>query len=96
MNIAHFLFSTELGHFLLYMAFMAFVSGMPAPTVTSSVAYRWTFASLNSFSMNFVRAFGSKVEKSPNFQDAIALQNGGTANAKPSVIGIGSVPGSDK
>lgn len=75
-SVTHWLFSTEAGHFTLYMAAIAIIGGMPAPTATSGIAYRWAFASLNSFGMNFARAFSSKVEKSPNFDAAVALQNG--------------------
>jgi len=74
-QFGHFLFGTEVGHFILYMAATAVIGGMPAPTATSGVAYRWAFSSLNSFAMNFSRAFGTKVEKSPNFEDAVALKN---------------------
>ena len=73
-TVTQFLFHSEVGHFALYLAATAFIGGMPAPTATSGVAYKWAFASLNSFAMNFTRAFGTKVEKSPNFQDAVAQQ----------------------
>ena len=70
----NFLLHSELGHFILYLSATAFIGGMPAPTASSSVAYRWMFSSLNSFAMNFTRAFASKVEKSPNFQGALDVQ----------------------
>lgn len=78
MTVAQFFFHSEVGHFILYLAATTIIGGMPAPTATSSVAYIWAFKSLNSFATNFARAFGSKVESSPNFTDAVAIQNGKT------------------
>jgi hypothetical protein len=72
--ISQFFLHSEVGHFVLYLASTAIIGGMPAPTKDSGVAYNWAFASLNSFAMNFARAFGSKVEKSPNFAPAIVKQ----------------------
>lgn len=73
-SISAFMFHTEVGHFILYMAGCAFVGGMPAPTANSGVLYRWMFSSMNSFAMNFSRAFGTKTESSPNFQAAMNIQ----------------------
>jgi len=74
MSVGQFFLHSELGHFILYFAGISFVGGMPAPTATSGVAYKWAFASLNSFAGNLARAFSTKIEKSPNFQDAVQKQ----------------------
>jgi hypothetical protein len=73
-TVVNFFAHTELGHFVLYFAFIAFVGGMPAPTATSGTAYKWTFSSLNAFAANFIRAAGPKIENSPNFQAAVNVQ----------------------
>jgi hypothetical protein len=44
---------------------------MPAPTATSSVAYKWSFGSLNLLSANLMRISPPRVEKSPNWQPAL-------------------------
>lgn len=66
------LLHSEILHFVIYIAFASLVGGMPAPTKDSSVGYQWAFKSLNMFAANFTRATSTKLEKSPNFQDAIA------------------------
>lgn len=71
MNIGQFFLHSELGHFILYFAGISFIGGMPAPTATSGVAYKWAFASLNSFAGNLARAFSTKIEKSPNWEPAV-------------------------
>lgn len=68
------LLHSEIAHFVMFFAFIAFVGGMPAPSATSGLAYKWAFASLNMFSGNVVRAFGPKIENSPNFQAAVNTQ----------------------
>jgi hypothetical protein len=88
-SISAFMFHSEVGHFILYMAGCAFVGGMPAPTANSGVPYRWMFSSLNSFAMNFSRAFGTKTESSPNFQAAMNIQ---TALAGQPTIAVQPVP----
>src|ERR1700722_19346161 len=68
------LLHSELAHFIIYIAISAIISGMPAPTATSGTGYRWAFSSLNIFAANFTRASIPKIEKSPNFQDALNIQ----------------------
>lgn len=70
----HILLHSEVIHFVLYIAVSAFISGMPAPTVTSSNGYRWAFSSLNIFAANIHRGTSTTVESSPNFQDALNKQ----------------------
>lgn len=70
----NFLLHSELGHFIMYFAFLSIVGGMPAPTASSGIPYKWVFSSLNLFAANFIRAAGPKIEKSPNFQDALNTQ----------------------
>ena len=79
-----FITGTEVGHFLLYMTASAAIGSMPAPTATSNPFYLWMFRFLNTMAANVTRAFSTKVEKSPNFQDAIGKLNGGTDASKTS------------
>jgi len=65
---------TEAGHFILYLLALTAIQSMEAPTATSGGFYRWAFAFLNSFAMQFTRAFRAKVENSPNFQAAVNIQ----------------------
>jgi hypothetical protein len=69
-----FFLHTEVGHFLLYLTALTAIQSMDAPTAQSSGFYRWSFKFLNSMSMSFKRAFGAKVENSPNFQAAVDIQ----------------------
>lgn len=68
------LLHSELFHFAVYIGISAFISGMPAPTATSGTAYKWAFSSLNIIAANLTRATSTKLEKSPNFQDALNTQ----------------------
>lgn len=62
-----------------YYIVSAFVSSLPAPTTTSSVFYVFIFKFTNTLSANLVRAYGTKVEASPNFQAAVTKAvNGGS------------------
>jgi hypothetical protein len=54
-------------------AYIVAVGQLPAPTATSRQWYKEVFAVLNFFSLQFKRMF-PKVENSPNFQDAVNLQ----------------------
>jgi hypothetical protein len=74
MTVSQFLLHSELGHFIMYFAGIAFVGGMPAPTATSGIAYRWTFTSLNMFAANFKRAVSTKIENSPNWEAAVQAE----------------------
>lgn len=53
-----FLFSAAL--LGIYMAFNAFVAGMPEPDEHSSVAYRWAFGSLHALAFNIDKLAASK------------------------------------
>jgi hypothetical protein len=70
-QLLHFLGGTEVGHFILYMTGSAAIGSMPAPTATSSQFYLWAFRFLNTMASNLTRAFNTKVERSPNFADAV-------------------------
>lgn len=72
----NFLFHTEAGHFIIYIASMGFISTMPAPTAMSGVPYKWAFAFFNFIAINIPRALGPKIENSPNFQAALNIQQG--------------------
>jgi hypothetical protein len=65
---------SEVAHFVLYIAASCLIGGMPSPTKDSSVAYRWTFRSLNLLAANLFRAKNTTVETSPNFQAALDVQ----------------------
>jgi hypothetical protein len=77
----HWLVGSEVGHFVLYMIASNAIGSMPAPTATANPFYVWAFRFLNGLASNLTRAYSAKVEKSPNFQDAVALKltNGGTS-----------------
>jgi hypothetical protein len=49
----------------------AFISALPAPTAASSMLYQFAFKFLNVLAANIARAQNTKVEASPNFQDAV-------------------------
>jgi hypothetical protein len=73
--LLQFVMHSQILHSLLsYAAFSALVDGMPAPTKDSGIAYQWTFRSLNLFAANPFRAKGTRIESSPNFQDALDIQ----------------------
>lgn len=59
---------------MAYYAILAFIGGMPAPTKDDSKNYRWWFSSLNLFGANISRATNTRIERSPNFQDALNVQ----------------------
>jgi hypothetical protein len=69
-----FLLHSELVHFVLYIVAIAFIGGMPAPTATSSIVYRWAFTTLNIIAANIHRGVSTSVESSPNFQAALNKQ----------------------
>jgi hypothetical protein len=60
----------------------AFISALPAPTATSTALYRFWFSFFNYLAANIARAQNSKVESSPNFVDAVNIQNAKTGEAK--------------
>ena len=49
----------------------AFISALPAPQATSSILYQFWFKFLNVLAANIARASSTKVESSPNFQNAV-------------------------
>ena len=53
----------------------AFISALPAPQANSSMFYNFSFKFLNVLAANIARAQNTSVERSPNFQDAVNLQN---------------------
>jgi hypothetical protein len=83
--MVQFFLHTEAGHFLIYIGFCALVGGMPAPTATSSVAYKWSFGSLNLLSANLMRISPPRVEKSPNWEPAVkqVVESGKVPFVKP-------------
>jgi len=61
-----------------YYIVSAFIGALPAPMAGSSQLYLFFYKFLNTLGGNLTRAFGTKVEKSPNFADAVQKMNGGT------------------
>ncbi len=57
-----------------YYVVSAAIGAMPAPTATSSLIYQFIFKFLNTIGGNLARAFNTYVEASPNFGDAVNLQ----------------------
>jgi hypothetical protein len=58
-----------------YYVAIAFVGSLPAPTANSTQLYRFFYQFANTLGGNLTRAFASKVESSPNFVDAMNIQN---------------------
>lgn len=54
-----------------YWVLSAFIGALPAPTANSSPLYKFVFAFSNSLGGNLLRALSTKVEGSPNFQNAV-------------------------
>lgn len=61
---------SEITHFLLAGAYITVVGSLNAPTKDSPQWYVSLFALLNFFSLQFSR-MSPKLEKSPNFVDAV-------------------------
>lgn len=78
------LLHSEVAHFVLYIAASSAIGAMPAPTATSHMFYQWLFKFLNTFAGNLTRAFGTKVESSPNFIPAAVKAVDLGVVAKPS------------
>lgn len=57
-----------------YYVAISFVGSLPAPTATSSMFYQFLFKFVNTLAGNLARAYSTRVEKSPNFDDAVKLQ----------------------
>ena len=69
----------------------AFISALPAPTASSSTMYQFWFKFLNVLAANIARASSTKVEGSPNFQQAVNNLPG--PENKPIVIVEAPKPG---
>jgi hypothetical protein len=61
--------------FLVTTVASGFLGALPAPTKDSSPEYVFTFKFVNAVIGNVMRAISTKVENSPNFQDAVKIQN---------------------
>lgn len=72
-ELIHFLFRTEMGHFILAGVALTAISSLEAPTKDSPAWYRYMFRFLNALALQFKRMF-PKIESSPNFQDAVNIQ----------------------
>jgi hypothetical protein len=86
MDVIQWALHSETLHFGLYIFISAVISGMPAPTANSSVAYCWTFKTFNILAANISRATNTTVEKSPNFQDALNTQQAQQNQRQTTVI----------
>lgn len=64
---------SEFTHFMLTGAYIIVVGTLESPTKDSPQWYKSLFALLNFFSLQFSR-MSPKIEKSPNFQDAVNIQ----------------------
>jgi hypothetical protein len=56
---------------VVYYVVSAFVGSLPAPRASSSQIYLFFYKFANTLGGNLTRAFATKVEGSPNFQDAV-------------------------
>jgi hypothetical protein len=59
---------------IVYYIGSSFVGSLPAPTASSTMFYQFFFKFSNTLAGNLTRAFATRVEKSPNFQDAVVIQ----------------------
>ena len=74
-----------------YWVLSAFIGALPSPTANSSALYVFIFKFSNSLGGNLLRALSTKVESSPNFQNAVN-QLPGPVN-KPVVVVEAPKPG---
>ena len=58
-----------------YYIAISFVGSLPAPQAKSTMFYQFVFKFVNTLAGNLARAYSSRVETSPNFQDAVNVQN---------------------
>ncbi len=65
-----------------YWVLSAFIGALPAPTASSNNLYKFIFAFSNSLGGNLLRALSTRVEGSPNFIDAVNVQNAKTGTDK--------------
>ncbi len=54
-----------------YYTVSAFIGSLPAPTANSTQLYLFFYKFANTLGGNLTRAFATRVEGSPNFQDAV-------------------------
>jgi hypothetical protein len=69
-----------------YYVLSAFIGALPAPTSTSTPLYQFVFKFANTLGGNILRAISTRVEGSPNFQDAVNVINSQAPVEKPVVI----------
>lgn len=60
---------------IAYYIAISFTGSLPAPTARSTMFYQFVFKFVNTLAGNLARAYSSRVEGSPNFQDAVNTQN---------------------
>jgi len=65
-----------------YYVAISFVGSLPAPTAASSMLYQFSFKFCNTLAGNLSRAYATRIEASPNFQDAVNAQNAKTGEQK--------------
>lgn len=68
---------------LSWWVFSAATGSLPAPTAQSSPFYQWAFKFLNTLAANIARAYGTRVENSPNFLPAVDLHLSKQARSDP-------------
>lgn len=69
-----------------YWTISCFIGALPAPQANSTQFYRFVFSFANALGANLMRAFSTKVESSPNFQQAVVKQNTNEGIVVPVVI----------
>jgi hypothetical protein len=69
--VAHETISTLVAYYVA----ISFTGSLPAPTAKSTMFYQFFFKFVNTLAGNLARAYSSRVESSPNFQDAVNIQN---------------------
>jgi hypothetical protein len=65
-----------------YWILSAFIGALPSPTANSSALYVFVFKFSNSLGGNLLRALSTRVESSPNFAQAVNIQNAKTGTDK--------------
>jgi hypothetical protein len=60
-----------LSTFVATSVWSSFISALPAPQAASSQFYSFVFKFCNYLAFNLSRASSTRVENSPNFQDAV-------------------------
>jgi hypothetical protein len=65
-----------------YYIAISFVGSLPAPRANSSMFYQFVFKFVNTLAGNLARAYSTRIEGSPNFVDAVNLQNAKTGEQK--------------